>query len=124
MVTEPLAGWREVTVEVGQDRLVWARTVGRLAEEVYAPERARSMLRRLEIVHTPVHGSWLNVAEVERSVLARQALNRRIGSREELEAVVCAWASTRTAEQKGVDWQFTTEDARGKLARLYPTVSA
>lgn len=149
MATEPLAGWREVTVEAGQDRLVWARTVGRLVEEVYAeaervtlvqdnlsahtaaalyevyaPERARSVLRRLELVHTPVHGSWLNVAEIELSVLARQALNRRIGSHEELEAIVRTWASARTARQKGVDWQFTTEDARVKLARLYPTVIA
>lgn len=147
MATEPLGGWREVTVEEGQDRLTWARVVGRLVEEVYAeaervtlvqdnlsahteaalyevyaPERARAILRRLEVVNTPKHGSWLNVAEIELSVLARQVLCRRIGSREELEAVVAAWSSARTAAQKGVNWQFSTEDARVKLARLYPTI--
>jgi hypothetical protein len=146
---EPLAGWREVSVEAGQDRLTWARVVGRLVEgvyagaervtlvqdnlsahteaalyEVYEPDRARSILRRLEVVPTPVHGSWLNVAEVELSVLARQALGRWIGSREELEVAVRAWSSARTAQQKGVSWQFTTEEARVKLARLYPTVIA
>ena len=71
-----------------------------------------------------MHGSWLNVAEIELSVLARQALNQRIGSGEELEAVVRTWASARTAGQKGVEWQFKTADARTKLARLYPTVTA
>lgn len=149
MASEPLAGWREVAVREGQDRLTWARVVGRLVEEVYAaaervtlvqdnlsahteaalyevyaPERARAILRRLEVVPTPVHGSWLNVAEIELSVLARQALARRIGSRAELEVAVTAWSSARTAAQKGVNWQFTTEDARVKLRRLYPTVIA
>jgi hypothetical protein len=147
MATEPLGGWREVRVEEGQDRLTWARVVGRLVEgayaeaervtliqdnlsahteaalyEVYAPERARAILRRLEVVNTPKHGSWLNIAEIELSVLARQALACRIGSQEELEAVVRAWSLARTAAQKGVDWQFTTAEARVKLARLYPTI--
>lgn len=144
---EPLAGWREATAAERQDRLTWGRVAGRLVEEVYAeaervalvqenlsahtaaalyeayaPERARAIGRRLEVVRTPAHGSWLNVAEIALSVLARQALCRRIGSREELEAVVAAWSLARTAAPKGVDWQFTTEEARVKLARLYPTI--
>lgn len=86
------------------------------------PERARAILSRLEIVHTPTHGSWLNVAEIELSVLSRQVLAGRIGGEAELQRVSEAWSSERTAAQKGVDWQFTTADARVKLARLYPTI--
>ena len=146
MVCEPLGGRREVLVEAGQDRLAWARTVQHLAETMYpaaeritlvqdnlrahkpsalyeilAPERARAVLERLEIVHTPKHGSWLNIAEIELSVLGRQALAGRIGDEVELERVVASWSTARTSAQKGVDWQFTTADARVKLKRLYPS---
>lgn len=146
MVSEPLGARREVLVEESQDRLAWARTVLHMAETMYPeaeritlvqdnlsahkpsalyeilpPERARAVLDRLEIVHTPPHGSWLNIAEVELSVLGRQALARRIGDEDELRRVSAAWSSGRTAQQKGVEWQFTTADARVKLKHLYPT---
>lgn len=146
MVCEPLGGRREVLVEASQDRLAWARTVRHLAETMYPdaeritlvqdnlsahkpsalyeilpPEKARAILERLETVHTPKHGSWLNVAELELSVLGRQALAGRIGDEDELERVVESWSSARTAAQKGVDWQFTTATARVKLKHLYPS---
>jgi len=89
--------------------------------EVLPPERARSVLRRLEVVHTPKHGSWLNVAEIELSVLSRQGLCGRVGSEAELKRIVAAWSAERTAAQKGIDWQFTTADARVKLKHLYPS---
>ncbi len=148
MVCEPLGVWREVRVEASQDRLAWARTVTHVAEAVYPaaeritlvqdnlsahkasalyelhpPARARAILRRLEVVNTPVHGSWLNIAEIELSVLSRQALSRRIGDEASLRRIVEAWSSERTSQQKGVDWQFTTADARVKLKRLYPSYS-
>ena len=148
MVCEPLGARREVLVEESQDRLAWARTVLHLAETMYPdaeritlvqdnlaahkpsalyeilpPERARAIVERLEVVNTPVHGSWLNVAEIELSVLGRQALARRIGTEAELRRLSAAWASERTAAQKGVDWQFTTADARIKLKHLYPSYS-
>jgi hypothetical protein len=91
--------------------------------EILPPERARAILRRLEIVHTLTHGSWLNIAEIELSVLGRQALSRRIGDEAELRRIVEAWSSARTTQQKGVDWQFTTADARVKLKYLYPSYS-
>lgn len=146
MVCEPLGCRREVLVEQSQDRLAWARTVVHMAETMYSeaeritlvqdnlsahkpsalyeilpPERARAILSRLEIVHTPPHGSWLNIAEIELSVLGRQVLAGRIGDEAELERITGTWSSERTAAQKGVDWQFTTADARVKLSQLYPT---
>lgn len=149
MVCEPLGARREVLVEQSQDRLAWARTVVHVAETMYpdadritlvqdnlaahkssalyemlSPERARAILRRLEIVNTPTHGSWLNIAEIELSALGRQALAQRIGDVGRLIGIAESWSTSRTAAQKGVDWQFTTPDARVKLARLYPTVIA
>lgn len=146
MVCEPLGGRREVRVETSQDRLAWARTVVHMAETMYPaadritlvqdnlsahkpsalyeilpPERARAILQRLEIVNTPKHGSWLNVAELELSVLSKQSLARRIGHSAELARIVTSWSGARTAAQKGVDWQFRTEDARVKLKHLYPS---
>ena len=148
VVCEPLGARREVRVEQGQDRLAWARTVIYVAEvmypdadritlvqdnlaahkpsalyEVLPPERARAVLSRLELVHTPAHGSWLNVAEIELSVLGRQVLAGRIGDEAELRRVSEAWSRERTASQQGVDWQFTAADARVKLKRLYPSYS-
>lgn len=78
------------------------------------------MAKRLEIRYTPVHGSWLNVAEIELSVLARQCLDRRIGSAEQLRAEVAAWVRERNAEKSRVVWRFTAADARLKLRHLYP----
>ncbi len=147
MLSEPLSGYRKVLVKENQGRLTWARVVAHLVEELYpdaksitlvqdnlsshtlsalyevfAPERARRIARKLEIVSTPVHGSWLNVAEIELSVLVRQGLSRRIGDAGELEREVAAWSQARNGKQRGVDWQFTTADARVKLKRLYPTI--
>ena len=76
----------------------------------------------MEIVHTPKHGSWLNIAEIELNVLNRQCLARRIGEKETLVSEVAAWEVDRNESQTGVDWQFTTPDARVKLKRLYPQI--
>ncbi len=149
MVCEPLGGRREVRVETSQDRLAWARTVVHLAETMYPaaeritlvqdnlsahkpsalyemlePARARAILERLEIVHTPKHGSWLNIAECELSVLGRQALAGRIEDTEALARIAEAWSTARTAAQKGVDWQFTTAAARVKLKHLSPSYTS
>ena len=147
MICEPLGGFREVLVRENQNRLTWARVVAHIVEvlyasaeritlvqdnlsahtlaalyEVFAPERARRIARKLEIVSTPVHGSWLNVAEIELSVLVRQGLGHRIAEVSTLRDQAEAWYGTRNAGQRGVDWQFTTADARVKLKRLYPTI--
>ncbi len=80
------------------------------------------MAERLEIHHTPEHGSWLNIAENELSALTRQCLDRRIPDRETLERETEAWYTERNQAQKSVDWQFTTADARIRLKRLYPQI--
>jgi len=90
--------------------------------EIFTPERARSILERIEFVNTPKHGSWLNIAECELSVLTRQALNGRIPSKDEIIKKVTNWYETRNKNTAKVDWQFTTKNARVKLKRLYPTV--
>ena len=84
------------------------------------PAEARRLAQRLEIHYTPKHGSWLNVAEIELRVLSGQCLDRRIPERGEVENEVAAWEKARNESVVGVDWQFTTEDARVKLKRLYP----
>jgi len=147
MISEPLLGWRAVKVTERRTAVDFAEVVRWLAEEVhpdaerivlvmdnlnthrlaslyeaFPPEQARRIAERLEVHHTPKHGSWLNVAEVELSVLARQCLDRRIETREELERQVAAWEEQRNERGVGVRWQFTTADARVKLRRLYPTV--
>lgn len=147
MLAEPLGGYRKVLVKESQDRLTWARVVAHLVEdlypsaeritlvqdnlsahtvsalyEVFEAERARRIVRKLEIVSTPVHGSWLNIAEIELSVLVRQGLSRRIGDASRLEREIAAWYQARNGKQRGVDWQFTTADARVKLKRLYPSI--
>ena len=88
--------------------------------ERYPAEQARAYARRLEIHYTPKHGSWLNMAEIEFSVLSTQCLDRRIGDIETFRQEVEAWQDARNASGNGCDWQFTTEDARIKLKRLYP----
>jgi phage terminase large subunit GpA-like protein len=145
MVCEPLAGRREILVKENHNRLSWAEVVRFIAEEMYpeAPkitliqdnlsahkpsalyellpaERARAILRRIEFVPTPKHGSWLNVAEIELSILKRLGLKTRVGSREELERQIAAYQKRRNGQAKKIDWQFTTADARVKLKRLYP----
>jgi len=90
--------------------------------EAFAPGEARRLAERLEIHYTPEHGSWLNMAEIEQSVMARQALGRRVPDREAMTQVTTAWAGGRNDSEATVDWQFTTDDARIKLKRLYPKI--
>jgi hypothetical protein len=147
MFTEPLGGWRRVDVTEHRKRLDWAEQIRVLLEEGYPdaemvvlvmdnlnthsvaslyeafePAKARELARRLEIHYTPKHGSWLNIAESELSVLSRQCLDQRIESIERLKSECHSWNVERNELQKGVDWQFTTDDARIKLKRLYPHV--
>ena len=147
MFFAPHLGWRRVEVREGKTRLDWANAVKRLLEvdfpdvrkihlvldnlnthggaslyEAFPPDEAHRLLERIEFHYTPKHGSWLNMAEIELSVLSRQCLNRRIADREMLQAEADAWQSRRNADQIGANWQFTTEDARTKLRKLYPTV--
>jgi hypothetical protein len=112
MFVEPLAGWRGVSVTDTKTALYQA----------FEPAEALRIATKLELVHTPKHGSWLNVAEPELSVLTRQCLDRRISSRDEVAREARAWDERRNTRQVGVEWQFTTEDARIKLKHLYPKV--
>ena len=146
MTSEPLAGWRHVTVTERRTAKDFAGVLRWLAEDVYPaaenvvlvmdnlnthklaslyeafePEQARRIAERFEVHHTPKHGSWLNVAEIELSVLARQCLDRRIKSRDELVRQLGPWEVERNDREVGVNWRFTTADARIKLRRLYPT---
>ena len=147
MISEPLLGWRAVKVTERRTAVDFAEVVRWLVEEVheeaekvvlvmdnlnthklaslyeaFSPEQARRIAERLEIHHTPKHGSWLNVAEIELSVLTRQCLARRIETREELEREVAAWEEERNERGVPIRWRFTTAEARIKLRRLYPTV--
>ena len=147
MFVEALAGWRQVNVTDQRTRLDWAYAVRELLNNRYAPAKrvtlvmdnlnthstaslyeafppaeARQLAKRLEIIHTPKHGSWLNIAEIELSALTRQCLNRRIAAKQTLAREVRAWEKQRNKNQATVDWQFKTVDARIKLKRLYPKV--
>jgi hypothetical protein len=149
MVSEPLLGWRSVHVTERRTAKDFAEVVRWLVEDVhpeaervvlvldnlnthtpaslyeaFPPERARGILDRLEIHYTPKHGSWLNMAEIELSVLAKQCLDRRIGSGDELRREVSTWEEERNERQVGVNWQFTTADARIKLRKLYPVIQS
>ena len=146
MAFEPLAGWRHVQVTDQRCRTDWATFVKGLADgrykdaakvvlvmdqlnthtpaSLYAafpPEEARRLAERLEIHHTPKHGSWLNMAEIELSVLARD-LPERVGNRTALERQVAVWEQRRNGATIKAKWQFTTADARIKLRKLYPTL--
>ena len=90
--------------------------------EAFPPEKARSLCERFEIHHTPKHGSWLNMAEIEIGMLARTCLNRRIGSEEQFRTEVEAYLEWRNGNSKPINWQFTNEKARIKLKSLYPSV--
>ncbi len=147
MVSEPLLGWRAVQVTERRTAKDFAEVLRWLVEEVhpnadtvvlvldnlnthklaslsetFPPERARRIAERLEIHHTPKHGSWLNVAEIELSVLSRQCLDRRIASAGELRAEVAAWEAARNGRAVAVRWRFTTAEARIKLRQLYPSL--
>lgn len=143
---EPLAGWRKVQVTEQRTRRDWAHFIKSLLDEQYpdcervilvmdnlnthsgaslyetfAPTEALRLLRRLEFHYTPKHGSWLNMAEGEFSVLQKQCLDRRISDSEVLQQEIAAWQTQRNREAVGADWTFTTEDARVKLRKLYPS---
>ena len=90
--------------------------------QAFKPAQARALLERLEIHHTPKHGSWLNIAEIELSVLSRQCLDRRIPDIDTLTQPVAAWQQARNTRPQPVNWRFTTPDARIKLKRLYPSI--
>jgi len=145
MFTEPLTGWRIVDVSEQRTGVDWAHQGQHLLDDHYSqaakvrlicdnlnthkvaslyeafePAEARRLARRLELHYTPKHGSWLNIAEIELSVLSKQCLDRRIADLEILRQETQAWEHERNAKQTGVDWQFTTEDARIRLKRLYP----
>ena len=142
---EPLTGWRRVEVTERRRKREFAEEVRRLAEEDYpqaekirlvldnlsthtaaafyesfSAEVARKLARRIEFVYTPVHGSWLNMAEIEISALVRQCLKRRLPDEETLRREARAWAAERDRLGASVQWRFTTEDARIRLGSLYP----
>ena len=144
---EPLRGWRRVHAEPTRTRLDWAHGIDHLlnvdypdAEKVvlvmdnlnthsiaslyqaFPPEKAFTLANRLEIHHTPKHGSWLNIAEIELAALTKQCLGRRIADRDILNSELTAWAEATNADQRQVEWRFTTTDARIKLRHLYPVI--
>ena len=146
MAFEPLIGWRSVQATGRRAALDFAEVLRWLAEdlhpdarkvvlvtdnlnthtpgclyEAFEPARARAIAEKLEWHYTPKHGSWLNMAEIELSVLSRQCLGRRIESAEEMEREVGAWQDDRNEREVGVQWRFTTADARIKLRHLYPS---
>jgi len=146
MVTEPLAGWRHVAVTERRTAVDFARLLQWLADDLlaeakkivlvmdnlnthkmaslyqaFAPSEARRLMERFEVHHTPKHGSWLNIAEIELSALSGQCLARRIEDRATLEREVAAWQIDRDERCVAVDWQFTAKDARIRLRRLYPS---
>ena len=149
LFSEPLTGWREVQVTERRTRTDWAVAMRELSDrhypaaeritgvldnrnthspasfyETFAPLEARRWAERFEFHDTPKHGSWLNRAEIEFSVLSRQCLDRRIGDMETLRNDIQAWKQQRNRASKSIDWQFTTADARIKLKRLYPVIQS
>lgn len=147
MAFEPLAGWRKVEATQHRGRSEWAQFIAELLTgryqqveklvlvmdnlnthaigslyETFAPEKARALAQKLEIHYTPKHGSWLNMAEIELSILSRQCLEERMEDQATLEKHLEAWQKPRNRTHRAMDWQFTTADARVKLKRLYPSV--
>ena len=147
MINEPLMGQRHVTVTEQRTAVDFARVVRDLLEvryphaekvvlvidnlnthkpaalyQAFEPAVARSLIDRLEIHYTPKHGSWLNMAEIELSILSRQCLDRRIPDLDTVTREVAAWEQARNANPRPVNWRFTTPDARIKLKRLYPSI--
>lgn len=147
MFFAPLEGWRHVEVTDSRTARDWAHQIKALIDvhfpkadsirlvmdnlnthtlaslyKAFEPEEAHRLASKLEIIHTPKHGSWLNMAEIELSILSRQCLNRRIPDQATLKSEIDAWESQRNAVQSKMEWQFTTEDARVKLKKLYPTI--
>ena len=148
MFVEPLGRWRDVAITDTKTAVDWAQQVRRVVDdshfsqaeritlvcdnlnthtratlyEAFEAAEALRIAKKLELVHTPKHGSWLNVAESELSVLTRHCLDHRIAKKKTVAAEAQAWSEERNNGQVGVDWQFTTADARIKLKRLYPNV--
>jgi hypothetical protein len=142
---EPLAGRRRVIARPQRTRIDWANEVDHLLTidyphadrvllvmdnlnthtigslyEAFEPAKARATAQRLEIHYTPKHGSWLNIAEIELSALTRQCLDRHIDDLDVLNGELAAWQTAVNADQRQVNWHFTTQDARTKLRHLYP----
>ena len=147
MLFEPLAGKRRVEFRDSNNRLKWAKIVADLVEkqyasaikitlvqdnlkahkpsalyEVFEPQRAKAILDKLEFVFTPKHGSWLNMAEIEFSVLKRQVTKYRVADKQILTHKIEHWQNERNQKQVKAKWQFQTKDARIKLRKLYPTI--
>jgi hypothetical protein len=147
MFFAPLEGWRHVKVTDRRTKVDWAQCMRELVDvhfphallirvvqdqlnthnpaalyEVFEPQEAKRILDRLEFHYTPKHGSWLNMAEIELSVLSRQCLDQRIPDQIGLKQEVLAWQQPRNSRGATVDWRFTTDDARIKLKRLYPSI--
>ena len=145
---EPHLGWRHVEVTKRRTKQDFAQAMKDLVDthfpdaplirvvldnlnthtpaslyEAFEPEEARRILRRLEFHYTPKHGSWLNMAEIELSVLGRQCLNQRLPTMEQAQAVIAPWEQGRNDHRVTIQWRFTTADARAKLHRLYPSIS-
>ena len=145
LFTETLTGWWHTDPQEHRTKVDWAHQIRYLLEIVYPdcqkvrlvinnlnihsisslyeafpPDIARNLARRLEIHHTPKHGSWLNIADIELSAMTKQCLERRIENITSLKTELAAWETARNEMQKNVDWQFTTPDARIKLRHLYP----
>lgn len=146
---EPLRGWRHIKVTERRTKVDWAHCMKQLVDEfypdafrirvvednlnthnpaalyeVFEPKEAKRLLDRLEFHYTPKHGSWLNMAEIEFSVLSRQCLDQRIPDETKLQREVAAWEEARNVNKTKVNWRFTTQDARIKLKRLYPSFHA
>lgn len=142
---DPIGGWRRVNSRASRTRQDWAEEMRRLCDEDYPAAEtitvvldnlnthdiasfyqafdgpiAHRLARKVRLVHTPRNGSWLNMAEMELSVLSRQCLNRRFASTAEMDHHLSAWQEPRNQRQLGANWQFTTDDARIKLKKLYP----
>lgn len=149
MVCEPMVGWRRVEVTQHRTAVDYAHLLKALVDfdypeaakitvvqdnlnthspaslyKAFEPAEAQQILRRLEFCQTPKHGSWLNMAEIELSVLSRQCLDRRIADFSRLKTEVDAWQEQRNQEQTWINWQFKTTDARVKLHRLYPSINS
>lgn len=145
---EPQTGWRHLAITGRRTKLDFAEQMKWLVDEQYpeaetievvldnlnthkaaslyeafAPQEARRLLRKIKFHYTPKHGSWLNMAEIELSILQRQCLGRRIGDEAKLAAEVAAYEERRNREPAKIDWRFSLDDARAKLKRLYPSTS-
>ncbi|WOG27217.1 IS630 family transposase [Endozoicomonas sp. 8E] len=149
MFFAPLEGWRHIEVTDSRTACDWAHQIKQLVDvhfpkadvirlvmdnlnthtpaslyKAFEPGEAHRLASKLEIIYTPKHGSWLNMAEIELSILSRQCLSRRIPDQAALKSEIEAWESQRNGVESKMEWRFTTEDARVKLKKLYPTIKS